>query len=1223
MIRTPLGCVLAALSLLVFALSTDARAAADLSITKSLTSPADVPGSGANPGDEVVFTITVTNNGDAVINGDETATSVQVTDTSFTGLSFVSNSGDCTTSFPCLFPSISYLSSRTIVSTWLVTATGAPPTAARNFAQVSATSSDPVSSNNGSVAYVPINGINCGNFAVSGGTSHTCAVVAGNGKPDPNTLDDYVLECWGGNFNQQTYPVPEGFYSQVSAGALFTCALDTDGFVVCWGENGLPGVDQIVTNAPADPQIQIDSGFYHACAVDAAHEVTCWGDNRFGQSNIPPDTLFVQVAANNIYSCGLTTQSTVVCWGDDGLVGVDPIVSDAPTDNDFVQIVAGGEHACARHEDGTVECWGTDYSGETADPSGEFLSVTAGDEHNCGLRSDNTAECWGDLTSGVPSDAFTSIDSGAYHTCGLISDGSILCWGDNELRKGIAPGRSDLCPTCGDGEIEGRENCEACQGLGTPTPCAPLEDFDICCSPVTCTAYRLTENHVCRAGTGSCDAPEVCNGIDSDTCPPEGPLRPTTFVCRPALGSCDPDEFCTGTSDVCPPNGPLQPSSYVCRTAAGSCDIAENCTGTDEACPADVVKVASTLCRDIAGGCDVAESCTGADALCPADAFLPAPTPCRPTDGVCDVAENCSGTEAACPTDAFLSASTECRPSGGICDNGENCTGAAADCPTDILAPTTQVCRPLGGGCDTVERCTSGGPDCPSDTYASAGTTCRASAGVCDVAETCAGGTPACAGDTLRPSTFACRGSSGVCDVVENCTGGSPTCPANGFQPNTTPCRAQNGVCDVVENCTGNAAACPANGFAPSTQMCRAQNGVCDVSENCTGANPNCPGNGFAPSTQMCRAQNGVCDVSENCTGANANCPGNGFAQSTLVCRPQNGVCDQSESCTGGNANCPANTFRSASVVCRSAVDVCDVDENCTGGAGACPTNAFAGTSTVCIDGLYCNGIDTCDGSGACTVHAGDPCPGPDGDGDCAESCSEGNDNCLADDLASSPCDDGSVCTTGDSCSAGTCQSGAPEDCDDGILCTVDTCDEVEGCQNIGTIQEAGCYEAGKFSFALRDTGLAEKNTLKWGWKKGAAFDPADLGTPATDTGYALCIFDENGGEPQLVGSYVVPGGGTDLWLQKDDQVKYSDKPGSQAGVTGLKVKASTAGKSGAQLKAVGVHLDLPAPLSGTAYFAQNPTLTVQLRNDAGACWTSEFTSADRNTGFQFKAVGP
>lgn len=65
-------------------------------------------------------------------------------------------------------------------------------------------------------------------------------------------------------------------------------------------------------------------------------------------------------------------------------------------------------------------------------------------------------------------------------------------------------------------------------------------------------------------------------------------------------------------------------------------------------------------------------------------------------------------------------------------------------------------------------------------------------------------------------------------------------------------------------------------------------------------------------------------------------------------------------------------------------------------------------------DGLFCTGVDTCS-MGTC-VGAGDPCPGPDGDTDCCESCDEATDSCTANDPDGSPCNGGT-------CSAGTCVS--------------------------------------------------------------------------------------------------------------------------------------------------------------------------------------------------------
>jgi hypothetical protein len=89
-----------------------------------------------------------------------------------------------------------------------------------------------------------------------------------------------------------------------------------------------------------------------------------------------------------------------------------------------------------------------------------------------------------------------------------------------------------------------------------------------------------------------------------------------------------------------------------------------------------------------------------------------------------------------------------------------------------------------------------------------------------------------------------------------------------------------------------------------------------------------------------------------------------------------------------------------------------------------------------CNDGLFCNGGDTC-GGGTCSVHSGDPCDGPDGDGSCAESCNESADNCTAADPDGSACNDGDFCTVSDECSGGTC-TGEPSP-DEGCVPTTTT----------------------------------------------------------------------------------------------------------------------------------------------------------------------------------------
>ena len=84
--------------------------------------------------------------------------------------------------------------------------------------------------------------------------------------------------------------------------------------------------------------------------------------------------------------------------------------------------------------------------------------------------------------------------------------------------------------------------------------------------------------------------------------------------------------------------------------------------------------------------------------------------------------------------------------------------------------------------------------------------------------------------------------------------------------------------------------------------------------------------------------------------------------------------------------------------------------ESCNEVANSC--TAADEDGSACTDGLFCSGGDSCSG-GSCTAHAGDPCPASDGDGNCSEWCDEAANSCTAADV------DGSVCTDGLFCSGG------------------------------------------------------------------------------------------------------------------------------------------------------------------------------------------------------------
>ena len=132
----------------------------------------------------------------------------------------------------------------------------------------------------------------------------------------------------------------------------------------------------------------------------------------------------------------------------------------------------------------------------------------------------------------------------------------------------------------------------------------------------------------------------------------------------------------------------------------------------------------------------------------------------------------------------------------------------------------------------------------------------------------------------------------------------------------------------------------------------------------------------------------------------------------------------------------------------------------------------------------------------------------------------------------------------------------------------------------------------------------------------------ADLGDPSVGVDYALCIFDHTGGVPSLEASYMMRKGSS-LWRVKPNQIGYSDKGAAVAGFKQIKGKADDRPeKSGMSASLVGTQLTLPELFSPTELFDMDASVTVQLRNSNGACWTSDFTSlvTDRNDEGGFKA---
>jgi uncharacterized repeat protein (TIGR01451 family) len=112
-------------------------------------------------GSNAVYTITVTNNGVG------SASSVQLLDPTPGGLVFVSNAGDCTTSFPCSLGTISPGGTRTVTATFLVPVAYAGPNPFSNTASVNTSTIDPVSVNDSASVSTTVTGMTLADLAIT------------------------------------------------------------------------------------------------------------------------------------------------------------------------------------------------------------------------------------------------------------------------------------------------------------------------------------------------------------------------------------------------------------------------------------------------------------------------------------------------------------------------------------------------------------------------------------------------------------------------------------------------------------------------------------------------------------------------------------------------------------------------------------------------------------------------------------------------------------------------------------------------------------------------------------------------------------------------------------------------------------------------------------------------------------------------------------------------
>ncbi len=411
---------------------------------------------------------------------------------------------------------------------------------------------------------------------------------------------------------------------------------------------------------------------------------------------------------------------------------------------------------------------------------------------------------------------------------------------------------------------------------------------------------------------------------------------------------CGIDSDCVPISDSCAvvseePNS--DPSDCVTTSTEQNPCQGVDCTYLNDACNVGVCSTRTGQCvstpRADGYSCDDGLYCNGTDTCSGGTCSVHSGDPCS-------IGFECNNTCNEAADNCYTTNGTGCADDGNVCTN-DVCNGSGSCTHPNNTLP-----------CDDTVACTQN--------------------------DTCSGGT--CNG---TPNNGLCADNNVCTDDI--CTGG-----VGCSNPNNTASCTDDLYCNGADTCSGGTcsvhAGNPCSGGAECNDICN------EAADNCYTTN----GTGCTDDGNVCT--NDVCNGSGSCTHPN----------NTLPC-DDTVACTQNDTCSGGTCNgTPNNGLCADNNVCT--------DDICTGGVGCSNPNNTAS----CTDSLYCNGTDTCSG-GSCSTHAGDPCPGPDGDGNCSESCNETADNCTAADLNGSVCTDSLYCNGTDTCSGGSCSTHAGDPC--------------------------------------------------------------------------------------------------------------------------------------------------------------------------------------------------
>ncbi len=678
----------------------------------------------------------------------------------------------------------------------------------------------------------------------------------------------------------------------------------------------------------------------------------------------------------------------------------------------------------------------------------------------------------------------------------LTGSGSVACTDNNACTVGDACLPGGVCGAgkpvaCDDGLACTGDQCDPVQGcVFAPWGKAagvPCDDANPCTFGDVCDAGGCAPGkNACQCQSdvdcGPYDDADACNGgllCKSGTCVSDG----KSVTCAAASGPCVQSQCDPGSGKcltLAIPDGTLCDAPASCASGgqcqAGSCvgAVIQGCNDQNPCTNDTCVAQACTHTVNVGTPCDDGNSCsTGekcdaigqcgggqngcnckVDGDCPDDGdlcngkFECNGGTCQPKANsvvTCDVSK-----DDACQKTACDKKSGQCvvsvTPAGGACSDGDACTQGDA-CAGGKCA---------GGGtisCDDGVFCTSDGCNPASGCYH------LQSNSACD------DGNPCTLGDQCQAG--ACVGQGGCdCATDGDCAAKDDGNSCNGFLKCKTG-KCQLDVATVVTCDPSQVTACTVPLCDPKTGTCGPspvpEGTGCNDADACT-TQDKCAQGKCVGTVLSCDDKNPctseACDVKAGCVivANSAPCDDGNACTSGDTCKGgsctsgQTVGCDDKEPCTTDSCDAKAGCLHSATV------GGCDDGNPCTQGDSCNASGKCGSGANVCNcvqDGDCKQDADACNGVLSCQANQCVTKPGTvvvcdaSGDTPClVNTCDPKSGTCAGVASAAKPCDDASLCTTGDACTAGKCVGNAIG-CDDLNPCTTDSCDAKLGCQHV------------------------------------------------------------------------------------------------------------------------------------------------------------------------------